>query len=331
MDERQRGPRVVVLLLTSRCDARCVMCRVWTRPAQDIDLDVASRIASSCSMASSIRYLTLSGGEPTLHPQLHSITELLLAPSTGLQEIVLSTNALDVERTVGAAAHVLRCIGGRRIRFVAYVSLDAVGATHDEIRGRTGAFDCVERTISELKRLFAVWPLAELRINCVITKLNADGIGELLHYSDHVGVPVNISVASRTDSWIGSAACKAEWELGTREATALRHFLRRAVAVSRLMRGRGAEPDYVSELLRVLEGQVRTLPCPFREHMGCFIEPWGDVYVCGMSREARLGSLSCMSLENIWKDACTWDRVLAGLSEHCRSCLSNCYVQVGSP
>ena len=58
--------------LTYRCNAKCGFCDIWERPSGYIDLeDVKSNLAAIKKLG--VRVIDFTGGEPLLHPQLHSI------------------------------------------------------------------------------------------------------------------------------------------------------------------------------------------------------------------------------------------------------------------
>ena len=85
-----------------------------------------------------VHYLYISGGEPLLHPDFDEIAAY--AHSLGFQ-MMLATNGLEIPNH-------FECIK-KYIQDVS-ISLDGIGATHDELRGVPGAFEKVMASIDLL-------------------------------------------------------------------------------------------------------------------------------------------------------------------------------------
>lgn len=129
---RARKP-IVVWNITRTCNLRCIHCYAdshaekypgelsWEQCCDVID-DLAEYGASA---------LLLSGGEPLLHPRLPDILER--ATGKGLK-VTISTNGTRITPDYAA---LFKQLG------VAYVgiSLDGIGAIHDQFRGVKGAFE----------------------------------------------------------------------------------------------------------------------------------------------------------------------------------------------
>src|ERR1017187_3917303 len=74
------APSVVHLKLTRSCNARCSMCNyydssVWTQSW--LGIDTARALINEIAAWDGVELVMLSGGEPTLHPDLLAIGELL--------------------------------------------------------------------------------------------------------------------------------------------------------------------------------------------------------------------------------------------------------------
>lgn len=129
---RTRKP-IVVWNITRTCNLRCIHCYAdshaerypgelsWEQCCAVID-DLADY---------KVNALLLSGGEPLLHPQLPQLLER--ATERGLK-VTISTNGT---RITPELAKLFKKLG------VAYVgiSLDGIGAVHDQFRGVQGAFE----------------------------------------------------------------------------------------------------------------------------------------------------------------------------------------------
>ncbi|MHB1938213.1 MAG: radical SAM protein [Acidobacteriaceae bacterium] len=91
---------ILVLNVHSRCNCRCVMCDIWKRETSaDIKaVDLERHRASLRKLG--VRHVVLSGGEPLLHSDLHSLCSffreekirLTLLSTGGLPDVL---NQLD--------------------------------------------------------------------------------------------------------------------------------------------------------------------------------------------------------------------------------------------
>jgi MoaA/NifB/PqqE/SkfB family radical SAM enzyme len=61
-------PSEVRLSITTRCNARCIMCNEWrSQKNEDIDLDAAKKIILRLKQWLGVYFLNLLGGEPLVH------------------------------------------------------------------------------------------------------------------------------------------------------------------------------------------------------------------------------------------------------------------------
>jgi len=123
---------IVVWNITRRCNLKCVHC-YSDSDAQDYPGELTwdqCRSVIDDLAAFGVPGLLLSGGEPLIHPRFFDIAQY--ARERGLR-LTISTNGTLITADIAAR---LRTIG------FAYVgiSLDGIGATHDQFRGKVGAF-----------------------------------------------------------------------------------------------------------------------------------------------------------------------------------------------
>jgi len=148
----ERKP-IVVWNITRRCNLRCAHCYSDSTsrhyPGELTQAECRKVIDDLADFG--VPGLLLSGGEPLIHPQFFEIARY--ARCNGLK-LTLSSNGTLIDET---AARRLKALG------FAYVglSLDGIGATHDEFRGRTGAF---EKTVAAFRHLRAVGQKSGLRL-----------------------------------------------------------------------------------------------------------------------------------------------------------------------
>jgi len=128
-------PYKAILLVTWRCQARCLMCNIWKKERQnEFSLEEWRTFFRNNPY---LKWLTLSGGEPFLRTDVEEILRSALEFCPGLYCVNMPTNALApelVKKTVGSM--LLLDIP----RFVLSISLDGPEDVHDRLRGIPGAW-----------------------------------------------------------------------------------------------------------------------------------------------------------------------------------------------
>lgn len=165
---RERRPRLLTYTVTFKCNARCVMCDSWRiRSRGDLEVAEVERIFRQLPRLDGVR---LTGGEPFVRPDLDEIAELA---RVHLRPLVLhvTTNGFLTERIVEFCER-----RERSLPLHLLVSIDGVGAKHDEVRGRAGAYATALETVRRLAPR-----RAELRLALAVNQTVVDRDG-LEHY-----------------------------------------------------------------------------------------------------------------------------------------------------
>lgn len=153
-------PLTLLLLVNRGCNLRCAFCDLWEGKAR-MALGQVERLLDD-AVAIGTRTVVLTGGEPTLHPELPAIVRS--AKRRGLA-VNVTTNGTTLDRHYLA----LRDAGVDSLSF----SVDGVEATHDRLRGQAGAH---ARTWAQLKRVIADGRVG-VSVYFVVTREN---VGELV-------------------------------------------------------------------------------------------------------------------------------------------------------
>jgi radical SAM protein with 4Fe4S-binding SPASM domain len=148
----ERKP-IVVWNITRRCNLRCAHCYSDSTSRHypgELTLDECRAVIDDLADFG-VPGVLLSGGEPLIHPHFFEIASH--ARARGLR-LTLSTNGTLIDRPT---AEQLKGLG------FAYVgiSLDGIGETHDQFRGRQGAFD---RAVAAFRHLREVDQKSGLRL-----------------------------------------------------------------------------------------------------------------------------------------------------------------------
>ncbi len=138
-------PSYVTYLVSYRCNAKCGMCDSWRmRPGAELTVVQAKQIFEQLGPLDAVR---LSGGEPFLRDDFSELA-LAVFESASPRVLHITTNgsfpdrACDLARTFPAP---------EQLWFM--VSLDGVGETHDQNRGRRVSYRAAVETIRRLAEL----------------------------------------------------------------------------------------------------------------------------------------------------------------------------------
>lgn len=161
------------LEITSRCNLRCIHCYNASGDIAYCDMDLAVlAMLTDFLRDKGLELLSISGGEPLLHPQCRTILEMCKAKQF---RVLLATNGLQLLQNLEALKFV----------DIIQVSLDgATAAVHDSIRGK-GSFERVIDQLKELKQ-YQLNPKVVLRVT--VNKHNYDHIEDIVLLAIKLGL-----------------------------------------------------------------------------------------------------------------------------------------------
>lgn len=156
--------------ITTACNLQCRHCRVPTTSPNFTSLSLFRKIIQNL-VKIDIPYLTLSGGEPLLHPNLFQFLDISF--ENDIEQVGIMTNAIVLnDKMLNKLEKYKRygevCIG---------TSIDGFQEIHDWYRNKRGAFS---KTLESVKKL--VQRDFEVGINVTIHKRNFRTIYELLDF-----------------------------------------------------------------------------------------------------------------------------------------------------
>jgi MoaA/NifB/PqqE/SkfB family radical SAM enzyme len=169
---------------TYYCNSRCRTCNVWEiyprEGSQKDEMQHAEVARAIGSLRDDLLWLTLTGGEPTL--KLHAVETVKdvydACPHLGF--VTVNSNAIVPQQT----ARVLEAIAAhcRRAEVLAVLSLDGVGAVHDDVRGAPGNFEGVLEARRLIKEVARHLPNLGLCIQSTISRHNLAHLPELIEF-----------------------------------------------------------------------------------------------------------------------------------------------------
>lgn len=280
-------PINITVSVSYRCNSRCKTCNVWLLPNDDLDLGEWDRVFES--LGRSPYWFTFSGGEPTLRSDLpdmvaravrHCQPGIINIPTNGIQDGVIPGR---VERVLQAAP---------KAEVIINLSLDGLGAKHNEVRGVRNNWSRALSTWAGLQRLKSSHKNLTLGIHTVISNFNVDSFSELCEY---------VQRELKPDSYITEIA-EERVELDTVGLGITPTAERYAVAIDTLLESlrdkrltgvaqvtQAFREQYYELVKRTLREQRQVIPC-LAGVASAQIAPNGDVWTCCI-RAQSMGNL----------------------------------------
>ena len=174
---------LVILFVTSICNARCRTCFYWLELNRkgDMSFEELSKLSSTMP---EFHDLWISGGEPFLRKDLAKVIQLFYQKNH-IRDVRIPTNGLPTSQTISVVQEVLQTCP--ELHLEVDVSIDGLGETHDRIRGVPGNFEQASKTLDQLQSFRSTWPNFTLYVNSVITQENQHEIKDLgQHFKEKI-------------------------------------------------------------------------------------------------------------------------------------------------
>jgi len=253
-----------------------------------------------------------------MRQDLVDIVKVLINNCRRLCRVDIPTNGINTGRVVDNIERILAVLLPTNVKLTVTVSLDGLGEAHERVRGVSGIFNGIEKTIKELKELMLLYPFFSLGLNMTISKLNYQAIEDVRKYAALKGVGINFTLAAISDIGVKSLGLRENFEMDQNEKIKL------ILSLEDLLQNKALDPHYAKFILTWLRTGRRVADCAFRKRKAFLVEPDGEVYACGNFKEFRIGSLfNGESFGAIWNKS---GGALKRASDKCLNCASNCYM-----
>ena len=176
-------PTAIAILLTERCNARCLHCNIWQNRGKEDSPTVDQWLATVQDLRRWLGpvHVVFTGGEALLKP--FTIEILSNASRLGLAVELLTHGYWGDQSRIEAAA----MTNPWRVT----LSLDGLGDVHSRIRGREGFFERTAASIDTLLRLRQEHKLRyTIRLKTVIMSHNLDQLEPLARFATREGVDI---------------------------------------------------------------------------------------------------------------------------------------------
>jgi len=180
-------PSSCTIMLTDRCNLKCVMCRQWRKtPQEELKFEDWKSIIDDLKK-NGIKNIHLTGGEPLLRKD---IRELISYSSQNGFVVGLTTNGMLIQKEN------LEDFVNAGLRSVA-ISMDAVGAEYDKMRGVSNAFERVKEAVSVISQVKKERKI-DAYINFTLMKSNISELKNVKKLADDIGLPVGICLLDKS-------------------------------------------------------------------------------------------------------------------------------------
>jgi MoaA/NifB/PqqE/SkfB family radical SAM enzyme len=301
-------PTSIGLLMTERCNARCVHCDIWKNRGREDppSLEQWRTVLSDLRTWLGPVQVFFTGGEALLNP---ITTDLVgYGSSIGLFVEVL-THGYWLEHS---RIEKLALASPWRIT----VSLDGIGDTHTRIRGRPQFFEKTTATVKALERLRREHRLDySIRLKTVVMAQNIDEVGEIARWANRDGIevfyqPIEQNYNTREDPrWFESST---NWPRDPEKAVAavqrLIELKREGLPIANSYAQLQAmipyfrDPDALRIATQAHMAHERRASCAALTMLQ--LQANGDVTIC--AGQGPVGNITRTPIRDIWRQRPSW-------------------------
>ena len=323
---RPLPPRHILMPITYRCNARCVMCNIWKMPIKaELTIGQIDQILAD-DIFRSVETLTITGGEPILRDDLVELVALFIGKLTRLNQLTITTNGLLPDKTIQFIQKIAQTCLKNNIHLSVSVSVDGVGEVHDRIRGIPGAFEKIEKAISQLKELQKEYGFY-LGGGCVVQPSSLHNLSDLEQWHKKNDFDGSFQLLGFHETYVANLEKKDEISFTEKDKKALLTFIEKRAKDRSLF---NFQSYYWHDMLQMYKhGKPRKTVCPMM--MDAFVlDAYGDVYWCLSEPEAKIGNcLSGPSCSDIYYSPDNL-KVRKYIRENkCPNCNSGCLTRFG--
>lgn len=311
-------PTTLNLLVNDVCNSRCQMCLIWKNKANDQLSPCDLEKVLNDPLFSRLRYIGVSGGEPTLRADLPEIFRVICSKSPSIRGAGIITNGI-LEEVV--KKRILKCADichAASVPFNVMLSLDGLGEIHDKVRGRENNF---QSTLSLLQYFHNETDIPT-SFGCTITSENALYVDELLDFAIKEKLYGRFRIAEfikrlyndRQDKYIRAFDEKTCYHLGL-FFHRLEHTFENSPTIQKTYRN-------IRSML--VEGKKRQIACPYQTN-SVVLTASGELLYCS-PKSPGLGSVLDSSAKELYFQNLDVRNQI--IHEDCQDCIHDYHVPV---
>jgi MoaA/NifB/PqqE/SkfB family radical SAM enzyme len=256
-----------------------------------------------------------------MRKDLVEVGSFFLGQLPRLRAMAILTNGFNTTRTLEVANGILDVMDrdrGPKRHLAVQISLDAIGAEYDTIRGIKHAWTRTHDTVEKLRTLSRMRSNLDLMLHVVVQPQNLHQLSEIEDFSRKYEVPVMFTPAVISDTYFSNADQASNLTFNDEQREFVRQFF-----LSKKEAYTEAMPFYYRDIAGMLDGAPRSRRCMMGYHH-IYVKMNGQVFPCLNSGDHVLGDLTTQTPEEIWRgsqpDAIR--RTIRG--EFCPTCPSAC-------
>jgi sulfatase maturation enzyme AslB (radical SAM superfamily) len=272
-----------------------------------------------------VENLNISGGEPTTRNDLPEMVELFHRHLPRMRKIGINTTGLTPHRAIPMLTRIVKFCVDRQLPVSIRVSLDGIGAIHDQVRHVSSGFERACETIEAMQRLAADHPGFQFGVASTIFAKNLDEARNILAWTRAKKLDVVFNMLRFTDAMLNNKELEAEIGFREREEAFMREFFLERVHEESVLSGQAFLYLHYAEM--IANGYHRTMPCPFQTQ-GLLLNPYGDLYFCENSES--IGNVLTTPAADLYFKAESLAHREEIKKRVCPTCLSPCQVNVGA-
>ncbi len=316
----QKVPKVIIFPITYKCNLKCVMCNIWKEKQADIPLVDITKIFKNDLLVNYLESINITGGEPLLRKDINQVIETIIKSCKNLNLITLNTNGVlsnEYTTLIKQVQEIRESV--RDFDFSFYISLDGIDEKHDDMRGVSGAFSRVCKTLDHLKLLKNEYSF-HFSLNFTITKDNYMLMEQVMDFALSKGLQLDYTFSMVSEMYFSNGDDCIDISQYNTEAI---EYIINKLEDYQKKRLLTYSHSYYNNLIHMLKGGKRVIGCIF-QNSGFFLHPSGDVFSCWAHNES-LGNIYENSIDEIWSGSklTSWQQELL---KKCETCYNNCYV-----
>lgn len=312
-------PVEIIVNLTYRCNSKCIMCNIWQSDnKKEMGYKDWKKVIND-PIFSRVKSITVSGGEPILHPDFEEITDLFVNSLPKLKSFSLITNGFLTEQIIKQVERLSIKCQKKRIGFGVSVSLDGIGKIHQEVRQVEGAFDKTKTTLLKLKKMQSDYKF-NLGAGSVILRQNLREFRKTKKWFKKNKINYGFQIVGFHETFVNNLNSEKNVNFLKVQKKCLMKVLRE------LRNEGGLRAYYWQDLIQMYnKGKPRSTPCPFLVDQ-CAIDGLGNVYYC--LSEKRIGNFLAekRTIAEIYSDDNNIQFRKSMKKKFCLSCNSGCNV-----
>ncbi|MBO3116694.1 polysaccharide pyruvyl transferase family protein [Winogradskyella sp. DF17] len=310
-------PSILNLNIIDSCNSKCTMCNIW-KQEEELEITPEELETVLCDpLFSELKYVGVTGGEPTLREDLPDIYSSIIKAVPGIKGLSIITNAIENEEVINRIKKIKNICDENGVHFSAMVSIDGVGKAHDQVRGVKGNFDKAIKVFNYLEQ--------ELKIptsfGCTISKINAWDADDLLYYAKKYNMYGRFRIAETINRLYNQDRGKVIRNFNADETFNLLLFFEK---LKLTYEKNGTFQRTYSSIQNILKGGDRLIGCPYHND-GIVLGSKGQISYCAPKSKIIGNALELSSLD-IYKN--NFEEKERILKEHCNSCIHDYHAPI---